>query len=358
MAKKLLTPDLANAEALRRDAKIAAEKMSGREVAYITSLYLMFLKNRVAAQGRIRTLPHDPNFALSYIMNIFEQNEEESRQILTAYTDAHPIAKEMKKIKGIGSIISAGYVSHVNMDRVVYFGQVLSYGGYCPNKVWKKGEKRPYNMDFRSVLIHAGRSFLFSSGYPDSYFGAHYRINRQVITDRNETGYYKPMAKAKLEKFNYRKETAAYKAYTEGKLPPAHIVALARFKCVSLFVGIVHDYWSRQLGRSVIPYPFAYLGHEILNYKTLEEVFAFEEEQREQIKLKGNRKDVERMTNYEAWKKEHPELIQEIADLSTVREISEADALMGVDEDSVSKEASPVHETNVNVDDDIDEENE
>jgi hypothetical protein len=286
------------------DAKDAAKVLKEREAQFLCGMYLKFQKERVGIQQRTKTLPDEPNRALTFILEEFSAREENMKILMDVYTDKHPIAYEMKKIKGIGPVIAAGYVAHVDMSRVNYFGQVLSYGGYSPSVVWKKGEKRPFNMSFRAVLIHAGRSFLFASGYPDSYFGAHYRMFKRMIEARNENGEYAEKAASKLEKYNIGKTTQAYSAYSKGKLPKGHIIALAKFKCVSLFVGIVHDHWSKQLGKPIFPYPFEYMGHDKIGYKTLEEVILFEERKRAEIKSLGDRKKVAFMEDYEVWKRE------------------------------------------------------
>ena len=168
--------------------------------------------------------------------------------------------------------------------------------------MWRKGEKRTFNIDFKKVLINLGRSFLFNSGYPDSYFGWHYRIFKKRIIAANEEGKYKEKCEWKIATFKFDQTTTAYKCYVRGKLPPAHIISLAKFKAVSLFLGIMHLYWSNDiLGRKVVPYPFVFLGHDTMGMKTLQEVLDFEEQKRKEIIITGDKKKVEVHEEYILW---------------------------------------------------------
>lgn len=286
------------------DAKDASKTLKEQEAQYLIRMYLFFMKERVAIESRLNTMESMPNRALSHMLGEVKGREENIREILDTYSDNHPIASAMKKIKGVAAVISSGYVAYVDMNKATHFGQVLAYGGYSPTSKWIKGEKRNYNADFKTIFIHAGRSFQFSSGYPDSYFGTHYKWNKRIIEYKNSEGFYEEVAKEKLAKFKFDKEKSAYKAYSKGQLPKLHISALARLKTVALFVGIVHDYWSRHLGRHIVPYPFEHLGHTYFNMKTMEEVYRFEDEKREEIKRKG-RKQTPFLEEYEAWKADY-----------------------------------------------------
>ncbi len=273
------------------DAKLAAKTMGSLEASYLVGMYQYFLNQRIAVQNRLRSLPDEPSNALMYMKQQMEEGEKDCRVLLECYTDNHPIASVIKQIKGIGSIISAGYVAHVDMDKAKHFPQVLAYGGYSPTAVWRKGERRSYNMDFRKILILAGRSFVFSSGSPISYFGKRYKLFKTRIEWHNEQGHYADVAAKKLSMFKFDEASSTYKAYIKGILPPAHIIRLAAFKTVALFVGVVHDYWSNQLGRHIEPYPFAILGHDKLSMVTMDEVLTYEKEKNALAKVNGKKKE-------------------------------------------------------------------
>ena len=89
-------------------------------------------------------------------------------------------------------------------------------------------------------------------------------VERKAIENRrNDTGEYKDQAAAKLEKYKIGKSTDAYKHYSGGKLPPAHIHARARRWTVKLFLS----HWWEQMfvftydKDAPPPYPIAIMGH-------------------------------------------------------------------------------------------------
>lgn len=290
------------------DAKLAAKHLKSQEVQYLFRMYDYFLNERVAIQSRIRTLPEVPNKALTFMLEEVKAREDNIRAILDEFTSSHPVGQQIKKIKGIGPVISAGLIAHIDMDIAQHVAQILAYGGYTEKAVWRKGEKRNFNMGFKKVLINLGRSFLFSSGYPDSYFGWQYKLLKARIIGLNETGAFKEKCEWKLANYNFDKTTTTYKSYVKGKLPPSHIIALAKFKTVSLFLGIMHTYWSTVvLGRNMVPYPFYILKHDVTLMKTLQEVLDFEEQKRREVIVVGDRKKVEVYEEYLIWKEHYAE---------------------------------------------------
>jgi hypothetical protein len=283
------------------DAKQAAKVMGNREAQYLLDMYLFMLKRRVAITSKINKSGIDSR-ALNFLLNEIEIREKNAKVLLDTYSDNHPIGAKMKEVKGIGPVISAGILAHVDMNRAPSYGHILSYGGFNPHMVWGKGEKRPFCAEFRSVLLHTKRAFQFLSGNPTSYFGMHYKRFKAEVIRRNEAGEMKEAAATKLAKFNYRKETKAYQCYIIGKLPPAHITQLAGLKALKLFIGCLHHYWSGYLGRIVpLPYAVEYMGHT--DIMTMEEVIAFEARQMEKLNSGLLKKDIH--MQYEAWKKEY-----------------------------------------------------
>jgi hypothetical protein len=275
--------------------------MGNKEAQYLLDMYLFMLKRRVAIASKISRCGIESR-ALGFLLDQIKAREGHARVLLDIYSDNHPVGAKMKEVKGIGPVIAAGLLAHVNMDRATTYGKILAYGGFNPNMVWNKGELRPFCAEFRSILIHAKRVFQFLSGNPTSYFGMHFKRYKNLIIAQNENGGMKEAAAAKLAKFNYRHETKAYQCYIEGKLPPAHITQLAGTKTLKLFIGCLHKYWSEHLGRSApLPYAVEHMGH--MDVMTLEEVIAFEARQMEKLNSGLLKKDIH--MQYETWKKEY-----------------------------------------------------
>ena len=81
--------------------------------------------------------------------------------------------------------------------------------------------------------------------------------------ENNEAGAYKGQAEAKLLKFKIGQDTDAYKAYSQGKLPPAHIHARAKRYAVKLFLAHYHHVGYELLHGELPPRPFVieHMGH-------------------------------------------------------------------------------------------------
>jgi hypothetical protein len=81
---------------------------------------------------------------------------------------------------------------------------------------------------------------------------------------KNEAGAFANQAAEKLEKFKIGKTTDAYKAYSIGKLPPAHIHARAKRVAVKMFLSHLHQVWYEvEFGKKApVPYVFEFADKE------------------------------------------------------------------------------------------------
>ena len=64
---------------------------------------------------------------------------------------------------------------------------------------------------------------------------------------RNDHGDYAERAALILTQKKFDKKTDAYKAYSSGNLPPAHIHAMARRYAVKLFLSHLHGEMHRPI---------------------------------------------------------------------------------------------------------------
>jgi hypothetical protein len=128
---------------------------------------------------------------------------------------------------------------------------------------WEKGKKRPFNARLKVLCFKIGESFVKVSGNDKDIYGKIYLQRKEIERQRNEAGQFADQAKVKLETFKIGKDTDAYKAYSSGKLPPAHIHARARRYAVKMFLSHFWEEWyMRYYGKEPpLPYPIAFLGH-------------------------------------------------------------------------------------------------
>ena len=106
-----------------------------------------------------------------------------------------------------------------------------------------------------------------SSGSPNSFYGPIYRARKQLEVFNNGNGDYAEQAEQALARKNYGRQTDAYKAYSQGMLPPAQLEQRAERYATKIFIAHYHwvCYEDRYGVRPELPYPLAHLaGHDTL----------------------------------------------------------------------------------------------
>src|SRR4030095_2974554 len=210
--------------AFNKDFKESAKVIPTRQVKYLVGMYYTAQKMRIAVESKLRSLDEVPNAVLVTFLDMFEEVEKDLQSALDVYTANSEVGASFRRIKGVGPVLTAGWLAHVNVHIATNAAKIMSFGGYNPNMVWNKGEKRPYNADFKLVLSKMGRAFVFLSNR-NSFFGQKYNENKKLIQKRNEAGLFAERCAHLLKTRNYKKETSAYRHCSQGLYPPAHVNA-------------------------------------------------------------------------------------------------------------------------------------
>lgn len=123
-------------------------------------------------------------------------------------------------------------------------GKYFFYNADKTEFVFKKEDiinqcaKRPYNAKMKVLLWKLGESFVKVSNNPKDFYGKIYQQRKAYELDKNERLEYKEQADLKAQIVG--KGTEAYKWYSKGMLPPAHIQARAVRKAEQLFLSHLH----------------------------------------------------------------------------------------------------------------------
>ena len=250
---------------LSRDLAKASFTLSVDEARYLVDAYYMIQEYRKATKNQVDSLvksgePHD------VIKWLFDQDatlENQIKRALDSWTDSLPPAKWAKSIVGIGPVISAGLAAHIDITRCPTVGHIWRFAGYDPTVKWLKKTKRPWNASLKTLCWKIGESFVKVSGHPKDFYGKLWLQRKGLEAERNEAGKFSEQAAQKLKDFKIDKKTEAYKWYSEGKLPPAHIHARAKRWAVKLFLAHYHHVaWTLTMGSEPPkPYVIAILGH-------------------------------------------------------------------------------------------------
>lgn len=240
-----------------------ASENAARDVRFITRYYYAIQDDRKRTHSQLREslLRNENNLLLKYLAAQTQEIEKAVKYAMESYTDQHEVGHWLKQIYGIGPVIAAGIVAHIDIKKAVTSGHIESFAGYNPNMVWPEKTKRPYNADLKVLFYHAGCSFMKFSGNDDCVYGKWFLQKLGEYKARNEAGEYAAQAAEGLKK--YKKETVAYATCLQGKLPGAQIVARARRWTIKLFISHLHEYWyTKYHGEPPAkPYAISILGH-------------------------------------------------------------------------------------------------
>ena len=78
--------------------------------------------------------------------------ETEIKKILHYYSLNHPIGQWMNQQLGIGPVISAGLLAHIDITKAPTVGHIYSFAGLVADQKWEKGQKRPWNARLKTIF--------------------------------------------------------------------------------------------------------------------------------------------------------------------------------------------------------------
>lgn len=248
---------------LRRDIKSAAVTLSDDEARFLVDYYYIVQEDRKRANNQERAMANEPHAVISWLAEQSRALENTIKGVLGVYAAGRPAGRWAQSITGIGPVISAGLLAHIDITEAPTVGHIWRYAGLDPTQSWNKGEKRPWNASLKTLCWKIGESFVKVSNNDRDIYGHVYVERKEQEIAKNEAGEFAEQAAAKLAKFKIGKDTDAYKAYSIGKLPPAHIHARAKRYAVKLFLSHFHEAMYREAcgKRPPLPYIIEHGGH-------------------------------------------------------------------------------------------------
>jgi hypothetical protein len=271
---------------LIKDLRKAQTILTDNEARYFVDLYYQMQEFRKTVDNQIRSIekptffdeegkkresteeelaayipePHDNMIVMSDIVTTLETR---IKVMLDVYSDHSPVGIWCKSITGIGPVIAAGLLAHIDITKCPTAGHIWSYAGLNPEQKWEKGQKRPWNAKLKVLCWKIGQSFVKVSNNPNDVYGKLYQQRKAYEQQKNENKEYSDQAARILESKKIGKTTEAYKWYSQGMLPPAHIQQRAERYATKIFLSHLHEYWYEQhYGmKPPAPYPIAILGH-------------------------------------------------------------------------------------------------
>lgn len=250
---------------LTKDLKAAQRTLSPREARYLVDLYYVIQEDRKRAGNQVKAMTKsaEPHELLGWVLGASETLENDIRRVLDAWSMEYVEGRWARSICGIGPVLASGLIAHIDITQAPTVGHIWRFAGLDPTVVWSKGQKRPWNAGLKVVCWKIGQSFMKLQANPGDIYGQVYAARKTRERERNDAGMFSDQAEAALKAKKYGKETNAYLAYSQGKLPDAQIDARARRYAVKLFLASFHEvaYYCRYEKLPPKPYAISILGH-------------------------------------------------------------------------------------------------
>mgnify|MGYP001188961883 CR=1 FL=1 len=254
---------------MTRDLIKSAKLLSKQEVRYLVDIYYTMQDQRIRTANQVRIMKKaegeeaEPCEVLEWLFGKSESLEEQIKRALKSYAESSADGEWAMGVVGIGPVITAGLLSHIDITKAPTVGHIWSFAGLVPGVKWEKKQKRPWNAALKRLCGLIGQSFMRNSGRESCVYGKIYRERKVKEVALNDAFAFRAQAETILKEKKIDKETDAYKAYIQGKLPPAQIEQRAERYATKLFIAHLHEvmYKNHFKVDPPKPYPIAILGH-------------------------------------------------------------------------------------------------
>jgi len=218
---------------------ITAEDLPVDEVRHLVDLYYQLQEDRKRANNIVLAQKDEPSAVAQWVFSQMKAAESVIQSSLDVYTNHRVEGRWAKSQHGIGPVITAGLLAHIDIEKAPTVGHIWRFAGLDPTQKWEKKTKRPWNARLKVLCWKIGDSFVKTSNSDKSVYGKIYRERKELELSRNEAGMFAEQAAQTLQE--KRITDAAVKAtYESGKLPLGRLELRARRYAVKLFLSHLH----------------------------------------------------------------------------------------------------------------------
>jgi hypothetical protein len=224
-----------------RDVRNLTESLDQASARKIVDAYYTLQENRMAFAAQTRELEKQgsPHELVALLYDGLYRMEKALKAPLQQFAGSTVEGKWALEQYGIGPVLAAGLLAHIDITKAPTAGSVWRYAGLDPTQTWEKGQKRPFNAELKTLCWKIGQSFMKFSGKEDCFYGQLYKQDKARRIEKNNAGDYSDFAKSILEKKNFKVNQTRAKLET-GKLSDAQIDAQARRFAVKIFLSHYH----------------------------------------------------------------------------------------------------------------------
>lgn len=273
-------------EKLTKQMKSAGRMLSLQEARFLVDLYYQLQDARIRAAGQIRSIRQGVDLApmqegdtlLLHFFKQFEALEKQMKDGLEMFAIAQRPGRWCKQVKGLGPIITAGLLANIDITKAPHAGSIWKFAGICSPSVdkWNKGEKRPWNADFKSLCCYLlGESFVKCKTRDGDFYGHLFDARRAQYAKLNMEGAYIERCGQILQEKKWDTKTESYAWYSgrvqatvwqdyyslktteerqdhvrkykggdgygQPMIPPAHLHRMAVRIAVKMFLSHLHE---------------------------------------------------------------------------------------------------------------------
>jgi len=252
---EFLTPEVD--KRLDKDLILKSGMLDQRQAGALVDYYYRIQEHRIALGNQVASILYDEDDSLliefyhKQIMTV----EKSIVPALKNYAEAHAVGRWSLAQLGIGPILAAGLLAHIDITKAPTVGHIWRYAGLDPTSKWEKGQKRPWNAELKTICWKIGQSFVKVSGKDDAFYGKLYVQDKERRMAKNEAGDYAELAARTLAEKNIQhKETR--QMYESGKLPQSRILSQAARYSTKLFLAHWHEVAYRDHYNAEPPKPY------------------------------------------------------------------------------------------------------
>ena len=104
--------------------------------------------------------------------DMFADIEKIMAKGLGKYVEQSQVGKWIIAQHGVGPVIAAGMLAHLDITRAPTVGAFWRFAGLHPSCPWEKNEKRPYNARLKQLCWHFGECAKRTHNAADAFYGS------------------------------------------------------------------------------------------------------------------------------------------------------------------------------------------
>ena len=147
---------ITSVDKLSRDLRVASRTLSDAEARFLVDAYYQMQENRIRSNNQVRQMDREPHEVLGWLAQQSALLEKSVQAALDIYSDTHPIGERIRSVVGVGPVIAAGLLAHIDINKCATAGAIWRYAGLDPTLEWKKGQKRPFNASLKTLCWKLG----------------------------------------------------------------------------------------------------------------------------------------------------------------------------------------------------------